>query len=181
MLGNWSFGDYFKEQAIHFSWDLLTRVYGLDPDRIYVTYFEGNKAGGLEPDNEAWKLWKSVGVAEDHILPGNMKDNFWEMGDQGPCGPCSEVHYDRIGGRNAAHLVNQDDPNVRYAHFLTSTLILDSASRGWFQFCKTNFQITIPMYLHHFSRLSKRSPAHGSIGENSVMTIRMVSILLTEL
>ncbi len=112
MLGNWSFGDYFKEQAIHFSWDLLTRVYGLDPDRIYVTYFEGNKAGGLEPDNEAWKLWKSVGVAEDHILPGNMKDNFWEMGDQGPCGPCSEVHYDRIGGRNAAHLVNQDDPNV---------------------------------------------------------------------
>ncbi len=112
MLGNWSFGDYFKKEAIGFSWDLLTKVYGLDPDRIYVTYFEGNKAGGLEPDKEAWQLWKDVGVAEDHILPGNMKDNFWEMGDQGPCGPCSEVHYDRIGGRNAAHLVNQDDPNV---------------------------------------------------------------------
>lgn len=112
MLGNWSFGDYFKKEAIQMSWDLLTKVYSLDPDRIYVTYFEGNKAGGLEPDNEAKELWKSVGVAEDHILPGNMKDNFWEMGDQGPCGPCSEVHYDRIGGRNASHLVNQDDPNV---------------------------------------------------------------------
>lgn len=112
MLGNWSFGDYFKKEAIHYSWELLTKVYGLEPDRLYVTYFEGDKAGGLEPDNEAKELWKSVGVADDHILPGNMKDNFWEMGDQGPCGPCSEVHYDRIGGRNAAHLVNQDDPNV---------------------------------------------------------------------
>lgn len=112
MLGNWSFGDYFKKEAIHYSWELLTKVYGLEPDRLYVTYFEGNKAGGLDPDNEAKELWKSVGVADDHILPGNMKDNFWEMGDQGPCGPCSEVHYDRIGGRNAAHLVNQDDPNV---------------------------------------------------------------------
>ena len=112
MLGNWSFGDYFKKGAIEYSWELLTKVYGLDPDRLYVTYFEGNKPGGLEPDLEAKELWKSVGVAEDHILTGDMKDNFWEMGDQGPCGPCSEIHYDRIGGRNAAHLVNQDDPNV---------------------------------------------------------------------
>lgn len=112
MLGNWSFGDYFKKEAISYSWTLLTKVYGLDPDRLYVTYFEGNEAGGLEPDNEAKELWKSVGVSDDHILPGNMKDNFWEMGDQGPCGPCSEIHYDRIGGRNAAHLVNEDDPNV---------------------------------------------------------------------
>ncbi len=112
MLGNWSFGDYFKKEAIQYSWELLTEVYGLRPDRLYVTYFEGNAAGGLEPDLEAKELWRSVGVQEDHILPGNMKDNFWEMGDQGPCGPCSEVHYDRIGGRNAADLVNQDDPNV---------------------------------------------------------------------
>lgn len=112
MLGNWSFGDYFKKEAISYSWTLLTKVYGLQPDRLYVTYFEGDKAGGLEPDLEAKDLWKSVGVPESHILPGNMKDNFWEMGDQGPCGPCSEVHYDRIGGRNAAHLVNMDDPNV---------------------------------------------------------------------
>jgi alanyl-tRNA synthetase len=112
MLGNWSFGDYFKKEAIQYSWELLTDVYGLRPDRLYVTYFEGYAAGGLEPDLEAKELWRSVGVPEDHILPGNMKDNFWEMGDQGPCGPCSEIHYDRIGGRNAAHLVNQDDPNV---------------------------------------------------------------------
>lgn len=112
MLGNWSFGDYFKKEAIEYSWELLTKVYGLQPDRLYVTYFEGNEAGGLEPDLEAKELWKAVGVLDDHIIPGNMKDNFWEMGDQGPCGPCSEVHYDRIGGRNASALVNQDDPNV---------------------------------------------------------------------
>lgn len=112
MLGNWSFGDYFKKEAIGWSWDLLTNVYGLDKDRLYVTYFEGDEKNGLEPDLEAKQLWLDVGVAEDHILPGNAKDNFWEMGDQGPCGPCSEVHYDRIGGRNAASLVNMDDPNV---------------------------------------------------------------------
>jgi alanyl-tRNA synthetase len=112
MLGNWSFGDYFKKEAIHYSWELLTKVYGLDPSRLYVTYFEGNKDAGLEPDLEARDYWKAEGVPEDHLLTGNMKDNFWEMGDQGPCGPCSEIHYDRIGGRNAAHLVNQDDPNV---------------------------------------------------------------------
>ncbi|KAI1401426.1 tRNA synthetases class II (A)-domain-containing protein [Hypoxylon fuscum] len=112
MLGNWSFGDYFKKEAISWSWELLTKVYGLDPTRLYVTYFEGNPAMDLEPDLEAKELWKSVGVPEDHILPGDMKDNFWEMGDQGPCGPCSEVHYDKVGGRNAAHLVNQDDPLV---------------------------------------------------------------------
>lgn len=112
MLGNWSFGDYFKQGAIEMSWHLLTKVYGLDPDRLYVTYFEGDEKAGLEPDLEAKKIWMSQGVAEDHILPGNMKDNFWEMGETGPCGPCSEIHYDRIGGRNAAHLVNQDDPAV---------------------------------------------------------------------
>ncbi|KAI1077644.1 tRNA synthetases class II (A)-domain-containing protein [Whalleya microplaca] len=112
MLGNWSFGDYFKKEAIEWSWELLTKVYGLDPARLYVTYFEGNPAMDLEPDVEAKKLWMAVGVPEDHILPGNMKDNFWEMGDQGPCGPCSEIHYDKIGGRNCAHLVNQDDPLV---------------------------------------------------------------------
>ena len=117
MLGNWSFGDYFKEEAIGFTWELLTKVYGIDPKRLYVTYFEGDKAGGLEPDLEARELWKSAGVPEDHILPGDMKDNFWEMGDQGPCGPCSEVHYDLrepVNGeyRNAAELVNADDPEV---------------------------------------------------------------------
>ncbi|KAF8891651.1 tRNA synthetases class II (A)-domain-containing protein [Infundibulicybe gibba] len=93
MLGNWSFGDYFKKDAIANSWELLTK-------------------NGLEPDHEAKQYWVDQGVPEDHILPGNAKDNFWEMGATGPCGPCSEIHFDRIGGRNAAHLVNQDDPDV---------------------------------------------------------------------
>jgi len=83
MLGNWSFGDYFKKEAISWSWELLTKVYGLDPQRLYVTYFEGNPEMDLEPDLEAKQLWLDVGVPEDHIIPGNMKDNFWEMGDQG--------------------------------------------------------------------------------------------------
>lgn len=112
MLGNWSFGDYFKAGIIEMSWDLLTRVYGIDPSRLYVTYFEGKPELGLEPDLEAKQLWQKMGVPDSHILPGNMKDNFWEMGDQGPCGPCSEIHYDKIGGREAAHLVNMDDPMV---------------------------------------------------------------------
>ena len=88
-------------------------MYGLEKDRLYVTYFEGNPAAGLEPDNEARDIWRSLGLADDHILTGDAKDNFWEMGATGPCGPCSEIHYDRVGGgRNAAHLVNHDDPLV---------------------------------------------------------------------
>ncbi|THH15470.1 hypothetical protein EW146_g5010 [Bondarzewia mesenterica] len=112
MLGNWSFGDYFKKEAVAYSWELLTGVYGLPKDRLYVSYFEGDPKNGLEPDLEVRQHWLDQGVPEDHILPGNAKDNFWEMGSTGPCGPCSEVHFDRIGGRNAAHLVNQDDPDV---------------------------------------------------------------------
>eukprot|EP00755_Sulcionema_specki_P012833 Sspe_Gene.52375::Locus_29034_Transcript_1_1_Confidence_1.000_Length_3228::g.52375::m.52375/K01872/AARS, alaS; alanyl-tRNA synthetase len=111
MLGNWSFGDYFKREAIAWSWDLLTNVYGLDKSRLYVTYFEGKPELGLQPDLETRDIWREY-VDDSHILTGDMKDNFWEMGDIGPCGPCSEIHYDRIGGRNAAHLVNQDDPMV---------------------------------------------------------------------
>ena len=112
MLGNWSFGDYFKKEICYWSWDLLTNVYKLPKDRLYVTYFGGEQAQGLEPDLECKQLWLDVGVPENHILPGNMKDNFWEMGETGPCGPCSELHFDRIGGRNASALVNQDDPDV---------------------------------------------------------------------
>ncbi|BGP56260.1 hypothetical protein JCM8202_001420 [Rhodotorula sphaerocarpa] len=110
MLGNWSFGDYFKSEATAMAWNLLTKVYGLPVDRLYVTYFEGGF--GLPADTETKDFWLSLGVPEDHILPGNAKDNFWEMGATGPCGPCTEIHYDRIGGRNAAHLVNMDDPDV---------------------------------------------------------------------
>ena len=111
MLGNWSFGDYFKAEAIGWSFELLTKVWGIDPDRLYATYFEGNTEQDLPADLETKALWEQY-LPADHVLPGNMKDNFWEMGDTGPCGPCSELHYDRIGGRNAASLVNMDDPDV---------------------------------------------------------------------
>ena len=93
MLGNWSFGDYFKKEAITWSWELLTEVYKIDKDRLYVTIFEGDEKEGLPKDQEAYDYWKQF-VAEDHILLGNKKDNFWEMGETGPCGPCSEIHYD---------------------------------------------------------------------------------------
>jgi len=105
MLGNWSFGDYFKEEAIKWAWTLLTEVYKIPADRLYVTYFEGNEAMGVPADDEAAAIWGKY-VPKERILKGNTKDNFWEMGDTGPCGPCSEIHYDRIGGRDAAHLVN---------------------------------------------------------------------------
>ncbi|CAO3583770.1 unnamed protein product [Absidia cylindrospora] len=112
MLGNWSFGDYFKVDATRFAWEYLTKVLKLPEDRLYVSYFGGDEKLGLEPDLEAKQIWMDLGVEEKRLLPGDSKDNFWEMGETGPCGPCSEIHYDRIGGRDAAHLVNMDDPNV---------------------------------------------------------------------
>jgi alanyl-tRNA synthetase len=111
MLGNWSFGDYFKKEAVEWSWELLTRVYGIPADRLYATYFGGNLDGGLEPDEETKQLWLRF-LPPSHVLPGNMKDNFWEMGETGPCGPCTEIHFDRIGGRDAHKLVNTGDPDV---------------------------------------------------------------------
>jgi alanyl-tRNA synthetase len=93
MLGNWSFGDYFKKEAIAWSWEFLTEVLKLDKDRLYVTIFEGNEAENIPKDEEAFQEWKKV-IAEDRILLGNKKDNFWEMGDTGPCGPCTEIHVD---------------------------------------------------------------------------------------
>ncbi|XP_011300406.1 alanine--tRNA ligase, cytoplasmic [Fopius arisanus] len=112
MMGNWSFGDYFKKEICTWAWEFLTQVLSLPGDRLYVTYFGGDEKSGLAPDNECKELWLSLGLPESHVLPGSMKDNFWEMGETGPCGPCSELHYDRIGGREAAHLVNMDDPDV---------------------------------------------------------------------
>ncbi|KAG4979392.1 hypothetical protein JHK82_032637 [Glycine max] len=102
MLGNWSFGDYFKVEAISWAWDLLTKVYKLPSDCIYATYFGGDDKSGLAPDLEARDIWLKF------LPPG--RDNFWEMGDTGPCGPCTEIHFDRIGNRDAASLVNNDDP-----------------------------------------------------------------------
>jgi alanyl-tRNA synthetase len=116
MLGNWSFGDYFKEEAIQWSWELLTQVYNLPKDRIYVTVFGGDKSEGLEPDHEAFNIWKKY-TAEEKILFGSKKDNFWEMGDTGPCGPCSEIHIDirtdaEIKARPGKELVNESHPHV---------------------------------------------------------------------
>ncbi|XP_053961476.1 alanine--tRNA ligase, cytoplasmic [Anastrepha ludens] len=112
MLGNWSFGDYFKKEICTWAWEFLTERMKLPKDRLYVTYFGGDKASGLEPDLECKQFWLDLGLLPEHILPGSMKDNFWEMGETGPCGPCSELHFDRIGGRSVPHLVNMDDPDV---------------------------------------------------------------------
>ena len=116
MLGNWSFGDYFKEEAIAWAWELLTERYKIDPSILYVTIFEGDESEGLERDMEAYNFWKKF-IPEDRILLGNKKDNFWEMGDQGPCGPCSEIHVDIRSEEEkqqvpGAVLVNQDHPQV---------------------------------------------------------------------
>ncbi|EDX04231.1 GD22412 [Drosophila simulans] len=112
MLGNWSFGDYFKKEICSWAWEFLTQRLALPKDRLYVTYFGGDAASGLEPDLECKQMWLDLGLKPEHILPGSMKDNFWEMGETGPCGPCSELHFDRIGGRSVPELVNMDDPDV---------------------------------------------------------------------
>jgi alanyl-tRNA synthetase len=116
MLGNWSFGDYFKKEAIAWAWELLTSVYKIDKSRLYVTVFEGSEEDGLAFDQEAYDLWEQF-IPEDRILKGNKKDNFWEMGDTGPCGPCSEIHCDirtdeerdKVDGKS---LVNAGHPQV---------------------------------------------------------------------
>lgn len=118
MLGNWSFGDYFKKEAIGWAWELLVDKWGLDPDRLYATVFEGDEADGLPVDDEAIELWKSeTNIEHDHILKFDKKDNFWEMGETGPCGPCSEVHIDlrpdeERKEKPGRDLVNMDDPRV---------------------------------------------------------------------
>ncbi|MBH8569287.1 alanine--tRNA ligase [Microvirga sp. STS02] len=116
MLGNWSFGDYFKTDAIAWAWELLTEVYKLEKERLYVTYFEGDQKDGTAADTETQNLWRKY-TSDDRILPGNKKDNFWEMGDTGPCGPCTEIHIDlRSDEERAAkpgrELVNADHPQV---------------------------------------------------------------------
>lgn len=105
MLGNWSFGDYFKKEICTWAWQFLTDRLKLPKERLYVTYFGGEPSAGLDPDYECQQMWKDLGVLPAHILPGSMKDNFWEMGETGPCGPCSELHFDRIGGRSVPEKV----------------------------------------------------------------------------
>ncbi|WP_124980896.1 alanine--tRNA ligase [Nonlabens xiamenensis] len=116
MLGNWSFGDYFKKEAIQWAWELLTDVFEIDKNSLYVTIFEGDSSEDLERDQEAYDIWKEL-IAEERILNGNKKDNFWEMGAQGPCGPCSEIHVDIRSAEekqkvDGASLVNADHPQV---------------------------------------------------------------------
>ncbi len=116
MLGNWSFGDYFKEEAIAWAWELLTDVYDIEKDRLYVTVFGGDKDENLDVDKEAEEIWQKH-IAKDRILYGSKKDNFWEMGDSGPCGPCSEIHVDlrdnnERQAKDAKELVNMDHPEV---------------------------------------------------------------------
>ena len=116
MLGSWSFGDYFKEEAITWAWEFLTEVCKLDKDRFYVTIYEGSATDKIDRDNEAFNIWSKL-IHQNNILEGNKNDNFWEMGQVGPCGPCSEIHYDnrseierkKISG---SELVNKDHPNV---------------------------------------------------------------------
>lgn len=116
MLGNWSFGDYFKKEAIEWAWELLTEIYKIDKSKIYVTIFEGDEEDGTDMDQEAYDIWKEL-IAEDRIIKASKKDNFWEMGEMGPCGPCSEIHCDlrtkeeraKVDGKE---LVNQDHPQV---------------------------------------------------------------------
>ncbi|GAA4427441.1 alanine--tRNA ligase [Pontibacter saemangeumensis] len=116
MLGNWSFGDYFKKEALQWAWELLTEVYQLPKDRLYVSVFQGDEKDNLEKDQEAFEIWKTM-ISEDRILYGSKKDNFWEMGDTGPCGPCSEIHIDLRSEEEIAQvpgkdLVNNDHPQV---------------------------------------------------------------------
>jgi len=116
MLGNWSFGDYFKKDAIEFCWELLTKVYKISPDRLYVTIFEGDQADGLGEDTESYDFWRAL-VPDEKIIKCDKKDNFWEMGEQGPCGPCSELHVDlrseeEIAKNPGRALVNKDHPQL---------------------------------------------------------------------
>ncbi len=116
MLGNWSFGDYFKKEAIEWAWELLVDVYGLPADRLYATVFEGSEEDGVPFDQEAYDLWRRF-LPASHIIRGNKKDNFWEMGEVGPCGPCSEIHFDlrsesERAAQEGASLVNKDNPHV---------------------------------------------------------------------
>ncbi|EFO85915.1 CRE-AARS-1 protein [Caenorhabditis remanei] len=127
MMGNWSFNDAFsKQEACQFAWDYLVKTLSIDSDRLYVSYFGGIERLGLPEDRECREIWKRIGIPSDRILPF-VAENFWEMGSAGPCGPCTEIHYDRIGGRNASSLVNIDDSVVEIWNIVFMSNIRDSS------------------------------------------------------
>ncbi|PIC46078.1 hypothetical protein B9Z55_005882 [Caenorhabditis nigoni] len=129
MMGNWSFNDaYSKEEACKFAWDYLVEVLGIDSDRLYVSYFGGIEKLGLPEDRECKEIWKNIGVPSHRILPF-VAENFWEMGSAGPCGPCTEIHYDRIGGRDASSLVNIDDSVVEIWNIVFMSNVRDSSGK----------------------------------------------------
>ena len=170
MLGNWSFGDYFKKEAISWAWELLTEIYKINPESLYITIFEGDSNENLEKDHEAYDIWKEI-VPKEKILLGNKANNFWEMGEQGPCGPCSEIHIDlrstdEKSSLPGAKLVNQDHPqvvevwNLVFVEFNRkadgsleqlpkNTWIQAWASKDFAWQCKVRLPTTIQMFLPH--------------------------------
>ena len=171
MLGNWSFGDYFKKEAIDWSWEYLVDVLKIDPARLYATVFEGYASEGLERDNEAASYWEAH-LPKDHIINGNRHDNFWEMGDTGPCGPCSEIHIDLRSDAERAEvdglkLVNQSHPQVIEIWnlvFMQSIPVWDSNGFVWR--CKERRLIMTPMYSNRLS------------GKSGVFAVRNMATIL---
>ncbi len=165
MLGNWSFGDYFKKDAIAWAWELLTDVWKLDPTRLHVTVFEGDPANGIPRDDEAAGFWKAVGIPDTHIHLGNKKDNFWEMGVTGPCGPCTEIHYDSTPGKTGAALVNQ-----------SSDQVVEIWNNVFIQFNRNEDQSLTPLPAQHvdtgmgFERITKVIQGKSSNYDTDVFT-----------
>ena len=165
MLGNWSFGDYFKKDAIAWVWELLTQVWKLDPARLHVTVFEGDPANGIPRDDEAAGFWRAVGVKDSHIHLGNKKDNFWEMGSTGPCGPCTEIHYDSTPDKSGAKLVNA-----------SSDQVVEIWNNVFIQFNRNEDQSLTPLPAQHvdtgmgFERITKVLQGKASNYDTDVFT-----------
>ncbi|MGL6094549.1 MAG: alanine--tRNA ligase, partial [Fimbriiglobus sp.] len=165
MLGNWSFGDYFKREAIMWAWELLTDVWKLDPARLHVTVFEGDPAAGIPRDDEAAGFWRAVGVKDSHIHLGNKKDNFWEMGSTGPCGPCTEIHYDATPDFSGGRLVNQ-----------SSDQVIEIWNNVFIQFNRNEDQSLTPLPAQHvdtgmgFERITKVLQGKNSNYDTDIFT-----------
>lgn len=171
MLGNWSFGDYFKKEAIAWAWELLTEVWKLDPERLHVTVFEGDPANNIPRDDEAADYWKAVGVPESRIHLGNKKDNFWEMGSTGPCGPCTEIHYDATPDKSGAKLVNQ-----------SSDQVVEIWNNVFIQFNRNEDQSLTPLPAQHvdtgmgFERITKVIQGKSSNYDTDIFTPLLAAI-----